>query len=487
MNKNSAKKKIAAGLAVIAIISGFGMTSTIDNTGFQLNSITASALSKISVSDINVLQKNATVYASGINVNYSGSVSGYIKGYYGISFSLDQASALTIKGSGTSSTIKNLYVVDSSGNIKGEKALTANKTSAIDISLSKGTYYVVYEINNSSGAVGFSTQLNYTNLLDISRALTPSVEYSETKDQAVLSYSYNGKKLVNGKDYTIVSSSPRKVVNGDETVYYITETIKGIGSYTGNATIKDASVTIYGSSDPEDTGINIADKTNTAVTVNYANNAPSLIVKYKGTTLKSGTDYTLSTSYKDTNASNGYISRKYTFTITGKGSYSGEYQVTATKILIPVTLVTKDEKFKSNKVDVQFVNKSNTSDTIKYSTTDRYIIPPTALKDGATYSLLISSNGFVSRTFNAKRSGTTVSIEFTDGLNEIGKLYLKGDINGDGTLNTQDLLLVKRHIIGYKTLNRYQFRVGDINSNQKINTQDLLLIKRHLMGVKTLW
>ena len=120
MNKNSAKKKIAAGLAVIAIISGFGMTPTIDNTGFQLNSITASALSKISVSDINVLQKNATVYASGINVNYSGSVSGYIKGYYGISFSLDQASVLTIKGSGTSATIKNLYVVDSSGNVKGE-------------------------------------------------------------------------------------------------------------------------------------------------------------------------------------------------------------------------------------------------------------------------------------------------------------------------------------------------------------------------------
>lgn len=67
----------------------------------------------------------------------------------------------------------------------------------------------------------------------------------------------------------------------------------------------------------------------------------------------------------------------------------------------------------------------------------------------------------------------------------IGK---KGDINGDGKINIQDLILIKRHIVaGEKTewkLTTKRQELADINRDGRVNIQDIVLIKKDILGIQ---
>ena len=60
-----------------------------------------------------------------------------------------------------------------------------------------------------------------------------------------------------------------------------------------------------------------------------------------------------------------------------------------------------------------------------------------------------------------------------------------GDVNNDGTITSQDYILVRRHIMGITTLNADQLKTADMNSDNNINTQDYILIKKKIMSGET--
>lgn len=100
------------------------------------------------------------------------------------------------------------------------------------------------------------------------------------------------------------------------------------------------------------------------------------------------------------------------------------------------------------------------------------------IKLGDNYNVVVdSSNGFIYTGGKTKiyNSGNLIK-EFTN--------VVTGDINGDGIINSADLLKIRQHLIGAKPLNGIYFTASDINYDNTVNSADLLRIRQHLIGTK---
>lgn len=78
---------------------------------------------------------------------------------------------------------------------------------------------------------------------------------------------------------------------------------------------------------------------------------------------------------------------------------------------------------------------------------------------------------------------TTTDDTTTTTTNEPPTDVLLGDVNGDNKINTADLLLLKKYLLGLEDESSIVFNNSDYNADTKINTLDLLMLKRHLLGL----
>lgn len=65
------------------------------------------------------------------------------------------------------------------------------------------------------------------------------------------------------------------------------------------------------------------------------------------------------------------------------------------------------------------------------------------------------------------------------------EIVVYGDVNGDGKINSIDLLVLQRHILEIEKLKGVFLKAGNINKNGKNpSSLDSLLIQRHILGLK---
>ena len=102
-----------------------------------------------------------------------------------------------------------------------------------------------------------------------------------------------------------------------------------------------------------------------------------------------------------------------------------------------------------------------------------------------TIEIYNSKNELLTDTQNV---GTGSTIRFIDEKNVIKMEYhivLYGDVNGDGKINSTDLLVLQRHILEIDMLKSHFKTAGNISKNGKNpSSLDSLLIQRHILGLK---
>ncbi len=84
-------------------------------------------------------------------------------------------------------------------------------------------------------------------------------------------------------------------------------------------------------------------------------------------------------------------------------------------------------------------------------------------------------------------TGSSVKILDNNALVMEYNVIMYGDVNGDGKINSIDLLLLQRHILEIKKLDGVFVKAGNVRKNGKNpNSVDCLLIQRHILGLQNL-
>ena len=95
------------------------------------------------------------------------------------------------------------------------------------------------------------------------------------------------------------------------------------------------------------------------------------------------------------------------------------------------------------------------------------------------YTMKVSKKNHVTREY-------TVTVGAENVTQDV-KIWLLGDVNGDGTINAKDKKIIYGHINDSTTeLTGYIFDVGDVNKDGAINAKDKKLIFGHISGT-SLW
>lgn len=64
--------------------------------------------------------------------------------------------------------------------------------------------------------------------------------------------------------------------------------------------------------------------------------------------------------------------------------------------------------------------------------------------------------------------------------------YLKGDVNGNGTVDMTDYSMILKHVKGIKTLTGEQLDRADVNGNGSVDMTDYSMVLKHVKGIKLL-
>ncbi len=82
-------------------------------------------------------------------------------------------------------------------------------------------------------------------------------------------------------------------------------------------------------------------------------------------------------------------------------------------------------------------------------------------------------------------TGSKIRVYEEDKLIIEYKIIIYGDVNGDGKINSIDLLVIQRHILELKRLEGVFFKAGNIAKNGKAPSSiDLLKLQRHILNLK---
>ena len=84
--------------------------------------------------------------------------------------------------------------------------------------------------------------------------------------------------------------------------------------------------------------------------------------------------------------------------------------------------------------------------------------------------------------------GTNDIITFRYNNEEISyRAVIYGDINGDGRINTLDLLIVQKQILNLRSLSTFEYIAADVSRDRVVNTLDLLKVQKDILDIAKIY
>jgi hypothetical protein len=170
----------------------------------------------------------------------------------------------------------------------------------------------------------------------------------------------------------------------------------------------------------------------------------------------------------------------------------GEFKATLADGFITSTLAKLTAEIDSSKKVLILANKSwalnnNKLSNLAPSTTAAQIKNGFDLPQNVRI-LVKKTDGAVLKDEEIIGTGMTVQVLFGDEIMAEYSAVVFGDVNGDGSVNSIDLLKVKRYILGIETLKNIYLEATNTNhdGNGAVNSIDLLRLKRHILGIITI-
>jgi beta-N-acetylglucosaminidase len=120
------------------------------------------------------------------------------------------------------------------------------------------------------------------------------------------------------------------------------------------------------------------------------------------------------------------------------------------------------------------------------------ITPGTTVTELLSYINFGSGNGYVLNADGTIHDGVVGTGNAVVGMNADGEEYVRytvilfGDVNGDGELNSMDMLYLKRHLLAVNELEGVYFAAANTNrADDGITSMDMLYLKRHILGISS--
>ncbi|MCM1287653.1 MAG: dockerin type I domain-containing protein [Clostridium sp.] len=158
-----------------------------------------------------------------------------------------------------------------------------------------------------------------------------------------------------------------------------------------------------------------------------------------------------------------------------------EWNRSSVWLLLPEISIQGDYIFFNDSTNVYAINlKDSTVKTVyTHTRTEECISGCKVYGDGKAYLNI----QFDPKSDRNKTERITVNI--TD---KIPDFKIKGDVTGDGKVNSQDLNAVRNHInYAAQITDEYKFRCADVTGDGRINSQDLNAIRNHINYVDRFW